>query len=157
MNGIAGIDWGCFSWMLSKTNSLDLFMVLESEYFIDTQGEICSSWTELTAAYIKQPWIAVEHFYSPLLIWLYFIIFWILSYFPLSLLNFFPPLVSAVSPVIAISPTVLNVIEDQQVTLPCVLLAGNPLPERQWLHNYGLVRTHEKFTFRSVSHVFFAI
>lgn len=46
---------------------------------------------------------------------------------------------SAVSPVIARSPSVLGVIEDQQVTLPCVLLAGNPLPARQWLHNYGLV------------------
>lgn len=52
----------------------------------------------------------------------------------------FVSLVSAVSPVIARSPSVLSVIEDQQVTLPCVLLAGNPLPERQWLHNYGLVR-----------------
>lgn len=48
---------------------------------------------------------------------------------------------SAAPPLIAVSPAVLNVIEDQQVTLPCVLLAGNPLPERQWLHNYGLVRT----------------
>lgn len=51
-------------------------------------------------------------------------------------------LFSAVSPVIARSPSVVNVIEDQQVTLPCVLLAGNPLPERQWLHNYGLVGAH---------------
>lgn len=41
------------------------------------------------------------------------------------------------------SPAVLSVVEDQQLTLPCVLLAGNPLPERQWLHNYGLVRTQE--------------
>lgn len=59
------------------------------------------------------------------------------------LINF--PVVSSVSaapPLIAVSPTVLNVIEEQQVTLPCVLLAGNPLPERQWLHNYGLVRKH---------------
>lgn len=48
--------------------------------------------------------------------------------------------VSPAPPLIAVSPAVLNVIEDQQVTLPCVLLAGNPLPERQWLHNYGLVR-----------------
>lgn len=42
------------------------------------------------------------------------------------------------------SPAVLSVIKDQQVTLPCVLLAGNPLPERQWLHNYGLVRTQRR-------------
>lgn len=54
--------------------------------------------------------------------------------------------VSAAPPLIAVSPAVLNVIEDQQVTLPCVLLAGNPLPERQWLHNYGLVRKSPYFT-----------
>ncbi|XP_056893820.1 hemicentin-1 isoform X2 [Takifugu flavidus] len=53
-----------------------------------------------------------------------------------------------VSPVIARSPSVLNVIEDQQVTLPCVLLAGNPLPVRQWLHNYGLVTTDQYVTVR---------
>ncbi|XP_034035488.1 hemicentin-1 [Thalassophryne amazonica] len=53
-----------------------------------------------------------------------------------------------VSPVIAISPTVLSVIEDQQLTLPCVLLAGNPLPERQWLHNYGLVMSDQYVTVR---------
>uniref|UniRef100_A0A8C1I856 Hemicentin 1 n=1 Tax=Cyprinus carpio TaxID=7962 RepID=A0A8C1I856_CYPCA len=44
-----------------------------------------------------------------------------------------------VSPLIALNPTVVSVIEDQQVTLPCVLLAGNPLPERHWLHDNGLV------------------
>uniref|UniRef100_A0A671W9G0 Hemicentin 1 n=1 Tax=Sparus aurata TaxID=8175 RepID=A0A671W9G0_SPAAU len=49
-----------------------------------------------------------------------------------------------VLPVIAMSPTMLNVIEDQQVTLPCVLLAGNPLPERQWLHDYSLYVTVRK-------------
>ncbi|XP_051803642.1 hemicentin-1 [Acanthochromis polyacanthus] len=53
-----------------------------------------------------------------------------------------------VSPVIAMSPAVLSVIEDQQLTLPCVLLAGNPLPERQWLHNYGLVTTDQYVTVR---------
>ncbi|XP_039667627.1 hemicentin-1 [Perca fluviatilis] len=53
-----------------------------------------------------------------------------------------------VSPVIAMSPTVLSVIEDQQVTLPCVLLAGNPLPERQWLHDYGLVTSDQFVTVR---------
>ncbi|KAM4629779.1 hemicentin-1 [Polymixia lowei] len=53
-----------------------------------------------------------------------------------------------VSPVIAMSPSVLSVVEDQQVTLPCVLLAGNPLPERQWLHNYGLVTSDQYVTVR---------
>ncbi|KAG7230562.1 hypothetical protein INR49_025278 [Caranx melampygus] len=53
-----------------------------------------------------------------------------------------------VLPVIAMSPAVLSVIEDQQVTLPCVLLAGNPLPERQWLHNYGLVTSDQYITVR---------
>ncbi|XP_075872115.1 hemicentin-1 isoform X2 [Nelusetta ayraudi] len=51
-------------------------------------------------------------------------------------------------PLIAVSPAVLSVIEDQQVTLPCVLLAGNPLPERQWLHNYGLVTSDQYVTVR---------
>ncbi|KAJ3600174.1 hypothetical protein NHX12_034124, partial [Muraenolepis orangiensis] len=48
-----------------------------------------------------------------------------------------------VSPVLALSPSVLSVVEEQQVTLPCVLLAGNPLPERQWLHNYGLLTSDQ--------------
>ncbi|KAK7889294.1 hypothetical protein WMY93_024854 [Mugilogobius chulae] len=53
-----------------------------------------------------------------------------------------------VSPVISLSPTVLGVVEDQQVTLPCVLLAGNPLPERRWLHNYGLLTSDQYLTVR---------
>ncbi|XP_026178915.1 hemicentin-1 [Mastacembelus armatus] len=53
-----------------------------------------------------------------------------------------------VSPVIAMSPLVLSVIKDQQLTLPCVILAGNPLPVRQWLHNYGLVTSDEYVTVR---------
>ncbi|AWP10692.1 putative hemicentin-1 [Scophthalmus maximus] len=53
-----------------------------------------------------------------------------------------------VLPVIAMSPSVLSVIEDQQLTLPCVLLAGNPLPERQWLHDYGLVTSDQYVTVR---------
>ncbi|XP_031431207.1 LOW QUALITY PROTEIN: hemicentin-1 [Clupea harengus] len=44
-----------------------------------------------------------------------------------------------VPPVIALSPAAVSVVEDQQVTLPCVLLAGNPLPERRWIHHNGLV------------------
>ncbi|XP_076007425.1 hemicentin-1 [Genypterus blacodes] len=53
-----------------------------------------------------------------------------------------------VTPVIAMSPGVLSVIEGQQVTLSCVLLAGNPLPERQWLHNYGLLTSDQYVTVR---------
>lgn len=29
----------------------------------------------------------------------------------------------------------VNIIEGQPLTLPCVLLAGNPLPERRWIKN----------------------
>ncbi|KAI7799480.1 hemicentin-1 isoform X1 [Triplophysa rosa] len=53
-----------------------------------------------------------------------------------------------VSPMIALSPAVVSVIEDQQVTLPCVLLAGNPLPERHWLHDNGLVESSPYVTVR---------
>ncbi|XP_019904855.2 hemicentin-1 isoform X2 [Esox lucius] len=53
-----------------------------------------------------------------------------------------------VSPLIGHSPSVLSVIEEQQVTLPCVLLAGNPLPERRWLHNHGLVISSPYVTVR---------
>uniref|UniRef100_A0A673IBQ3 Hemicentin-1 n=1 Tax=Sinocyclocheilus rhinocerous TaxID=307959 RepID=A0A673IBQ3_9TELE len=53
-----------------------------------------------------------------------------------------------VSPLIALSPTVVSVIEDQQVTLPCVLLAGNPLPERHWLHDNGLITSSPYVTVR---------
>ncbi|XP_019412229.1 PREDICTED: hemicentin-1 isoform X1 [Crocodylus porosus] len=40
-----------------------------------------------------------------------------------------------VAPLIGMSPAVANVIEGQQLTLPCVLLAGNPIPERRWIKN----------------------
>uniref|UniRef100_A0A8B9H722 Hemicentin-1 n=1 Tax=Astyanax mexicanus TaxID=7994 RepID=A0A8B9H722_ASTMX len=33
----------------------------------------------------------------------------------------------------------VSVIEEQQVTLPCVLLAGNPLPQRHWIHENTLI------------------
>uniref|UniRef100_A0A8C9R6U4 Hemicentin-1 n=1 Tax=Scleropages formosus TaxID=113540 RepID=A0A8C9R6U4_SCLFO len=47
-----------------------------------------------------------------------------------------------VSPAIGLSPANINVIEEQQVTLPCVLLEGNPLPERRWFHNGDLSYGH---------------
>uniref|UniRef100_A0A3Q3ALP3 Hemicentin 1 n=1 Tax=Kryptolebias marmoratus TaxID=37003 RepID=A0A3Q3ALP3_KRYMA len=56
--------------------------------------------------------------------------------------------VTGLKPIIAMSPAFLSVVEDQQLTLPCVLLAGNPLPERQWLHNYGLVTPDQYVTVR---------
>lgn len=55
--------------------------------------------------------------------------------------------VFVVSPVIALSPAEVSVIEEQQVTLPCVLLAGNPLPVRHWLHENTLVRLNRGSTF----------
>uniref|UniRef100_A0A8C3XYG7 Hemicentin-1 n=1 Tax=Catharus ustulatus TaxID=91951 RepID=A0A8C3XYG7_CATUS len=40
-----------------------------------------------------------------------------------------------VTPRIGASPATANVIEGQQLTLPCVLLAGNPIPDRRWIKN----------------------
>uniref|UniRef100_A0A8B9BNN6 Hemicentin 1 n=1 Tax=Anser brachyrhynchus TaxID=132585 RepID=A0A8B9BNN6_9AVES len=37
------------------------------------------------------------------------------------------------------NPDTANVIEGQQLTLPCVLLAGNPIPDRRWIRNSMLV------------------
>lgn len=50
------------------------------------------------------------------------------------------PLFATVSPLIGMSPAVTNVVEGQQLTLPCVLLAGNPIPERKWIKNSIVVR-----------------
>uniref|UniRef100_A0A669QE89 Hemicentin 1 n=1 Tax=Phasianus colchicus TaxID=9054 RepID=A0A669QE89_PHACC len=36
-------------------------------------------------------------------------------------------------------PATANVIEGQQLTLPCILLAGNPIPDRKWIKNSMLV------------------
>ncbi|EGV94970.1 Hemicentin-1 [Cricetulus griseus] len=43
-----------------------------------------------------------------------------------------------VAPLIGISPSVASVIEGQQLTLPCTLLAGNPIPERRWIKNSAM-------------------
>ncbi|XP_051649408.1 hemicentin-1 isoform X5 [Manacus candei] len=40
-----------------------------------------------------------------------------------------------VTPLIGASPATANVLEGQQLTLPCVLLAGNPIPDRRWIKN----------------------
>uniref|UniRef100_A0AAV2L311 Ig-like domain-containing protein n=1 Tax=Knipowitschia caucasica TaxID=637954 RepID=A0AAV2L311_KNICA len=53
-----------------------------------------------------------------------------------------------VSPVLALSPAVLSVVKEQPLTLPCVLLAGNPLPDKSWLHNYGLLTSDQYLTVR---------
>uniref|UniRef100_A0A8B9QFV8 Ig-like domain-containing protein n=1 Tax=Apteryx owenii TaxID=8824 RepID=A0A8B9QFV8_APTOW len=44
-----------------------------------------------------------------------------------------------VTPLIGVSPATANVIEGQQLTLPCMLLAGNPIPDRRWIKNSMLV------------------
>ncbi|XP_043555476.1 hemicentin-1 [Chiloscyllium plagiosum] len=53
-----------------------------------------------------------------------------------------------VTPLIGISPAVVNIIEGQALTLPCVLLAGNPLPERRWIKNNFKVTTDGYVTIR---------
>ncbi|NXK97014.1 HMCN1 protein, partial [Formicarius rufipectus] len=44
-----------------------------------------------------------------------------------------------VKPLIGASPATASVIEGQQLTLPCVLLAGNPIPDRRWIKNNMVV------------------
>ncbi|KAM6456551.1 hemicentin-1 isoform 2-T2 [Liasis olivaceus] len=44
-----------------------------------------------------------------------------------------------VAPLIGMSPATANVIEGQQLTLSCILLAGNPIPERKWIKNSMVV------------------
>uniref|UniRef100_A0ABM5GDB4 Hemicentin-1 n=1 Tax=Pogona vitticeps TaxID=103695 RepID=A0ABM5GDB4_9SAUR len=44
-----------------------------------------------------------------------------------------------VAPLIGMSPATANVIEGQQLTLSCMLLAGNPIPERKWIKNSMMV------------------
>ncbi|KAJ8794802.1 hypothetical protein J1605_018795 [Eschrichtius robustus] len=54
-----------------------------------------------------------------------------------------------VAPLIGISPPVTSVIEGQQLTLPCVLLAGNPIPERRWIKNSAMLVQNPYITVRS--------
>ncbi|XP_004706727.1 hemicentin-1 [Echinops telfairi] len=54
-----------------------------------------------------------------------------------------------VAPLIGISPSVANVIEGQQLTLPCILLAGNPIPERRWIKNSAMLVQNPYITVRS--------
>ncbi|XP_018408468.1 PREDICTED: hemicentin-1 [Nanorana parkeri] len=58
-------------------------------------------------------------------------------------------LTGLVIPVIGESPPVVNVIEGNQVTLPCILLAGNPLPVRQWLKNNEVLISSPYVSIRS--------
>ncbi|XP_069890339.1 hemicentin-1 [Dipodomys merriami] len=54
-----------------------------------------------------------------------------------------------VAPLIGISPSVANVIEGQQLTLPCTLLAGNPIPEHRWIKNSATLVQNPYITVRS--------
>uniref|UniRef100_A0A8C9DLV3 Hemicentin-1 n=1 Tax=Prolemur simus TaxID=1328070 RepID=A0A8C9DLV3_PROSS len=54
-----------------------------------------------------------------------------------------------VAPLIGISPSVANVIEGQPLTLPCTLLAGNPIPERRWIKNSAMLVQNPYVTVRS--------
>ncbi|KAG8517174.1 Hemicentin-1 [Galemys pyrenaicus] len=54
-----------------------------------------------------------------------------------------------VAPLIGISPSVASVIEGQQLTLPCALLAGNPIPERRWMKNSATLVQNPYITLRS--------
>ncbi|XP_077013357.1 hemicentin-1 isoform X4 [Tamandua tetradactyla] len=54
-----------------------------------------------------------------------------------------------VAPLIGISPSVANVIEGQQLILPCTLLAGNPIPERQWIKNSATLVQNPYITVRN--------
>nr|XP_044998229.1 hemicentin-1 isoform X3 [Jaculus jaculus] len=54
-----------------------------------------------------------------------------------------------VAPLIGISPSVASVIEGQQLTLPCTLLAGNPIPERRWMKKLVTLVQNPYITVRS--------
>ncbi|XP_061490012.1 hemicentin-1 isoform X2 [Rhineura floridana] len=54
-----------------------------------------------------------------------------------------------VAPLIGMSPAAVNVIEGQQLTLSCVLLAGNPIPERKWIKNSMVVVQNPYVSVRS--------
>uniref|UniRef100_A0A8C0KRB0 Hemicentin-1 n=1 Tax=Canis lupus dingo TaxID=286419 RepID=A0A8C0KRB0_CANLU len=54
-----------------------------------------------------------------------------------------------VAPLIGISPSVTSVIEGQQLTMPCALLAGNPIPERRWIKNSAMLVQNPYITVRS--------
>nr|XP_014344645.1 PREDICTED: hemicentin-1 [Latimeria chalumnae] len=54
-----------------------------------------------------------------------------------------------VTPSIGVSPAVVNVIEGQPLTLSCVLLSGNPLPQRRWTKDNIMLAQNPYITVRS--------
>ncbi|XP_078407396.1 LOW QUALITY PROTEIN: hemicentin-1-like [Cetorhinus maximus] len=54
-----------------------------------------------------------------------------------------------VAPDVVASAPVVNVLEGRSLTLPCVVLAGNPFPERFWLKDNQLLSLDRRLSIRS--------
>ncbi|GCB67129.1 hypothetical protein scyTo_0010207 [Scyliorhinus torazame] len=58
-------------------------------------------------------------------------------------------IIGLVAPEVVESISVVNVLEGRSLTLPCVVLAGNPFPERYWLKDNQLLSLDRRLSIRS--------